>query len=73
MRTIVDIPDDLINDLTELCAREKKSRSALIRKAISEYLKTHTAIKFDEAFGIWKKKAVNAMRFEKKLRSEWER
>jgi predicted transcriptional regulator len=38
MRTLVDIPDDDIEQLDALAAREKKSRAAEIREAIRLYI-----------------------------------
>ena len=38
MRTLVDIPDDDIEQLDALALREKKSRAAEIRAAIRQYL-----------------------------------
>lgn len=38
MRTLVDIPDDQLAALDALAQREKKSRAAEIRDAITQYL-----------------------------------
>ena len=38
MRTLVDIPEDYIEQLDAIAAREKKSRAAEIREAIREHL-----------------------------------
>ena len=38
MRTIVEIPDDLVEALDRLKAREGASRSALVRRAIESFL-----------------------------------
>lgn len=38
MRTLVDIPDDDIEQLDAIAAREKKSRAAKIREAIRLYV-----------------------------------
>ena len=38
MRTLVDIPDDDIEQLDALAMRETKSRAAEIREAIRQYL-----------------------------------
>lgn len=70
MRTLVDIPDKQIKDLTAICEAEKVSRAEVIRQAISAYLekKKPSAI---EAFGLWKGSKVDGVRYQDEVRSEW--
>lgn len=70
-RTIIDISEEQLRALD--CLREKRhqSRSSLIRKVLDEYLSEHRADWPKKAFGIWRKKPVDALAYEDKLRSEW--
>ena len=38
MRTLVDIPDSELRELTDLGRRHNRSRAALIREAVASYL-----------------------------------
>ena len=70
MRTLVDIPDKQIKDLTAICEAEKVSRAEIVRRAISDYLekkKPGTA----EAFGLWKDHKVDGLAYQEQVRSEW--
>jgi metal-responsive CopG/Arc/MetJ family transcriptional regulator len=73
MRTLVDIPDDQIAELNKLAEREKVSRAALVRKAISNLLvsKRRTATDaLDAAFGI-RPDMEDGLAYQERLRSEW--
>lgn len=73
MRTIVDIPDDLLDQVDALAKREKISRAETVRRAMAEYLGRRAASRPDAAFGIWKSKKVNPLDYEDSLREEWKR
>ena len=70
-RTIIDIPGEQIAELDRLRAHQRVTRAILIREAITMFLTTHHAGLAEEAFGIWRKKPVDALAHERKLRSEW--
>lgn len=72
MRTIVDIPNDKIEKLDEIGRKDKLSRAALIREAISDYLAKKSEEGSDKAFGIWKDRGVDALKYQENIRSEWE-
>jgi len=72
MRTIIDVPDALIESLDQFCALEQRSRAALIREAITQYLKVKSVPAAEEAFGLWKKREVDGVQYQKSLRDEWE-
>ena len=72
MRTIIDLPDEQLEALGEICAQKKVSRAAVIRLAVAGYIQQARAGKGENAFGLWKKKNINALRFEDKLRAEWD-
>jgi predicted transcriptional regulator len=70
MRTLVDIPDDQIGELAELCERLKQPRAALIREAISEYLARRSRTRQESAFGLWGAK-TDGLAYQRKVRAEW--
>jgi predicted transcriptional regulator len=71
MRTVIDVPDALIESLDQVGALEQRSRAALIREAITQYLKVKSIPAADEAFGLWKKRAVDGVQYQRSLRDEW--
>ncbi len=72
MRTIIDLPDDQLAALGEICAQKKVSRAAVIRQAVAGYIQQSKADKSENAFGLWKKKKINALKHEDKIRAEWD-
>jgi predicted transcriptional regulator len=71
MRTLVDLGNAQIQALDELSKREKRSRAALIRQAIDDYLATQRSEQDGDAFGLWGKRKVDGLAYQKKMRSEW--
>lgn len=71
MRTLIDIEDESIRQLDELAARRKRSRAALIRDAVSDYLERNAVERPGEAFGLWRERKVDGLDYQEKLRSEW--
>lgn len=71
MRTLIDIEDESIRQLDELAARRKRSRAALIRDAVSDYLERNAVEQPGEAFGLWRERKVDGLDYQEKLRSEW--
>jgi metal-responsive CopG/Arc/MetJ family transcriptional regulator len=72
MRTIIEVPDDVIQTLDRVRKSQRKSRAAIIRDAIQVYLEGTKVKDDDAAFGIWKEKGVDGLRYQEKLRSEWD-
>lgn len=70
MRTLVDIPDRQLKDLTAVCTAEKISRAELIRQAISAFLEKKKPATV-EAFGLWKEHKVDGLEYQEQVRSEW--
>lgn len=72
MRTIVDIPVEMIEKLDLIGSDSGISRAAVVREAVAEYLdKRASKIEDSEAFGIWSERPVNGLKFQEKIRSEW--
>jgi metal-responsive CopG/Arc/MetJ family transcriptional regulator len=77
MRTIIDLPDEQIAKLADLCAREGISRAEAIRRAVARYVCDDDTARrkqaFREAFGSWKHDMRDALEIVEELRSEWDR
>jgi predicted transcriptional regulator len=73
MRTMIDLPDEQIEPLNTLASALNVSRAELIRRAIADYLRRLEAPPDDTAFGLWKQRSEDALSYEERLRSEWDR
>lgn len=71
MRTLIDLGELQIHALDELAKKQKRSRAALIRQAVDEYLSAWRGEPKSEAFGLWGKRKIDGMDYQKKLRGEW--
>ena len=71
MRTLVDLGDSQIQALDKLSKKEKRSRAALIREAIDDYLVKRRDKQEGDAFGLWGKPRVDGLALQKKMRAEW--
>jgi hypothetical protein len=81
MRTLVDIPDRQIDDLSAICAARKLSRAEVIRQALEAFIAENRPSR-EAAFGIWKGQRAclsdgsaplpeDGLAYQEKLRSEW--
>ena len=73
MRTIVDLPDEQIEALKRIAEHSKLSRAELIRRAVSQYLARHQPVRDDSAFGIWKTRDEDGLKYQESVRTEWEK
>jgi metal-responsive CopG/Arc/MetJ family transcriptional regulator len=73
MRTIIDIPDAVLQELDALTASERISRAEAIRRAIAQYLEKRPGRRSDAAFGIWKSRKIDPLDYEDSVRGEWNR
>jgi len=71
MRTIVDLPEEQIRALAEVCRREKISRAEAVRRAVAEYASRHATGDADRAFGLWRGRRIDGLSYERRLRREW--
>lgn len=71
MRTLVDVGESQVRELDELSKQQKRSRAALIREAIDDYLAKRRSQREDEAFGLWGKRKVDGVAYQEKVRREW--
>jgi predicted transcriptional regulator len=71
MRTLVDLGDTQLQALDELSKKEKRSRAALIRRAIDDYLAKQRDKQEGDAFGLWGQRKVDGLAYQEKVRGEW--
>lgn len=71
MRTLVDIGEPQVQELDELSQKDRRSRAALIREAIDDYLAKRRAGRGGDAFGLWGKRKVDGLAYQEKVRREW--
>ncbi len=71
MRTIIELPDDQVSALADLCKSENISRAEAIRRALGEMLSRRQAHSRENAFGAWTKRG-DSRAFVEQLRGEWE-
>jgi Ribbon-helix-helix protein, copG family len=72
MRTLVDLPERELEQLTALSRSRKTSRAELIRQAVAGYLAQNRA-GIEDSFGLWKDRGVDGLEYQDRLREEWER
>lgn len=70
MRTLIDIPDSLVNEMTLIAELQHVSRAEAIRQAISAYVEQNRPLTAD-VFGIWKARGIDGLQYQEKVRSEW--
>ena len=71
MRILIDVGDSQLHELDELSKQEKRSRAALIREAIDDFLAKRRSKHQGDAFGLWGKRKVDGLVYQEKVRSEW--
>lgn len=75
MRTLIDLPQDQLEALADLGKAKGRSRAALVREAVAEYLGRHQTGDLAEAFGIWRTETgelEDGLAYQERLRAEWE-
>ena len=73
VRTLIDIPEEELDQLTRLSKTRKVSRAHLVRCAVSEYLKREKQDTLDAAFGMWADRGIDGLEYQLRIRSEWDR
>ncbi len=81
MRTLVDIPENLLEELTAFARKADISRAELMRRALDAYVgalrqaeSRSEADPIDAAFGLWKDREDigDGVEYQRRLRAEWE-
>lgn len=72
-RFLVDIPEEDLARLDALARSEGKSRAALLREAVADYIAAESKQGFEKYFGLWERhgSTVDGLDYERKLRGEW--
>jgi metal-responsive CopG/Arc/MetJ family transcriptional regulator len=73
MRTIIDIPKHILDEIDVLARDQKISRAEAVRRAMAEYLEKRPRSRPDAAFGIWKSRKMDPLAYEDAIRGEWNR
>jgi predicted transcriptional regulator len=71
MRALIDMNDAQVEALDTLAKRMRKSRAALIRAAIDDYLDRHRRAQVEDGFGLWGKRKIDGLAYHEKARGEW--
>lgn len=77
MQATINIPQEWLPALEEAILKTHLSREELIQKVLTHYLaelqqKTHNPFANHPAFGSWKDLGVDGVKYQQKLRDEWE-
>lgn len=71
----MDLPDEQIRALDAYSKKHGVSRAEAVRRAIAMFLPKRSHGKLDlrdhPAFGSWKRRDLNSIEFQRKLRAEW--
>lgn len=71
MKTLIDIAEPQIKALEEIARTENRSRAAVIRAAIDDYLSRRANHNNGDAFGLWGDRKIDGLDYQEKIRSEW--
>jgi predicted transcriptional regulator len=71
MRILVDLGETQVQALDELAQKEKRSRAAVIRQAIDEYLARRRKLEELDAFGLWGERRIDGLVCQEQVRGEW--
>ena len=70
-RVLIDLNEAQVMELTALAQREQRPRAAVVREAIGAYLAQRRQTPGRGVFGLWQGRAVDGLRYQQELRSEW--
>jgi len=71
MRTLIDMSEIQVRALDELARRDGRSRAALIRSAVDDFLAKHRRSQAADAFGLWGEHRIDGLAYQEQVRSEW--
>jgi metal-responsive CopG/Arc/MetJ family transcriptional regulator len=71
MRTLVDIGEAELPELEKMAKEDKRSRAALIRQAIDEFVAKRRSQHQGDAFGLWGERKIDGLAYQAKVRDEW--
>ncbi len=72
-RILTEVPDEDVKRLDAIARRDGKSRAAVLREAIQNYLGAGSKKGFEKYFGLWERhgSTVDGLEYERQLRGEW--
>lgn len=73
MRTIIELPKEQVDALDDHCRREDISRAEAVRRAVAEHLRKYSQSAARSAFGLWRGRRVDGLKYQETLRREWRR
>lgn len=77
MRTLIDLPQTQLDALDAYCREERISRAEAVRRAVGRFVPAATApkrgLREHPAFGSWRRRRINAVAYQRRLREEWPR
>ncbi len=77
MRTLVNLTETQIQALDRTARAHDRSRAALIREAIDDYIARHPVtdpkMALEDAFGLWGPDGEDGLAYQERLRAEWPR
>ncbi|GEO42683.1 CopG family transcriptional regulator [Skermanella aerolata] len=71
MRILVDLGETQVLALDELAHKDKRSRAAVIRQAIDEYLVRRRKLEELDAFGLWGERKIDGLAYQEQVRGDW--
>ena len=72
MRTVIDVPDEIIEILDRLSSSKRRSRASVIREALAKYVDELPMPNLQAAFGIWNKRNKDGVSYQADIRKEWD-
>lgn len=73
MRTIIELPEQQLAALDGICRREGISRAEAIRRAVALLVQTRAPGGSGDAFGLWHARRRDGLKYQERLRREWNR
>jgi Ribbon-helix-helix protein, copG family len=72
-RFLVDVPEEDVARLDAIARAEGKSRAAVLREAVANYIAAESKQGFEKYFGLWERhgSTVDGLDYERQLRGEW--
>ncbi len=71
MRTVIDVPDEVVKTLDRESSSKCRSRASIIREALTKYAAQLDKPNMEAAFGLWGKRAKDGVTYQEEIRMEW--
>ena len=67
----MDLPEEQIAGLAELCEQERISCAEAVRRAVADCLKACHATERGSFLGMWRNRRIDGVEYQRALRDEW--